>query len=288
VAAGRPEFTEHRYAADDGLSLYYRDYGDATWTSTPVLCLSGLTGNSLDFHDLATHLTAGGRRVIATDYRGRGRSSYDPEWRNYRAEVHLADIQSLLAALNLHRVVLVGTSFGGILSMALAVLRPTALAGVILNDVGPDIDPNGLARIASYVGTPITHASYADAARHQMHLFSPAYPDLDEAGWLKMARRSYRQSADGALEINYDLNLGKALAVSDPTPDLWPYFRALADTPCLALRGELSDILHSDTFDRMAAEVPQLVRATVPNRGHIPLLDEAICTEVIDAFLKPL
>lgn len=283
-----PSYAGRSYAAEDGLSLYYRDYGDATWSKTPVLCLAGLTRNSVDFHDLALRLSAGGRRVIAPDYRGRGRSSYDAEWRNYHAEVHLGDVEALLAALNLHRVVMLGTSFGGLLSMILSVTRPGVLAGVMLNDVGPEIDPDGLRRIAAYVGTPISHASYEDAARQQKHLFSPAYPDLDEAGWLKMARAGYRETASGALVPDYDLNLGKALAAAGPTPDMWPYFRALGETPCLAIRGELSDILSPETFDRMAREVPQLRRTVVPNRGHVPLLDEALSTEAIDEFLKSL
>jgi len=276
------------YSAGDGLSLYYRDYGDAVWTTTPVLCLAGLTRNSSDFDDLAVRLAAAGRRVIAPDYRGRGRSSFDPEWQNYSAEIQLGDIETLLTVLNLHRVVVVGTSFGGLLSMGLAVTRPTVLAGVVLNDVGPEIDPDGLSRIAGYVGTPVSLASYDEAARHQMHLFSPAYPDLDEAGWMKMARASYRQAADGRLAADYDLNLGKALAAAGPTPDMWPHFRALGAIPCLALRGELSDILSPETFDRMAVEVPQLRRVTVPRRGHVPLLTEPTCTEAIDEFLKSL
>jgi pimeloyl-ACP methyl ester carboxylesterase len=276
------------YAAEDGLKLYFRDYGEATWETTPLLCLAGLTRNSVDFHDLALHVSASGRRVIAPDYRGRGQSSFDPAWQNYRAEVHLGDIEALLIALNLHRVIVVGTSFGGLLSMALAVKRPTVLAGVVLNDVGPEIDPDGLARIAGYVGAPVSYASYEEAARAQMHMFSPAYPDLNDDDWLKLTKRSYRRNGTGQLVPDYDLNLGKALAAADPTPDMWPFFRALQDTPCLALRGELSDILSPETFDRMAADIPELHRVIVPDRGHVPLLDEPSCIEAIDEFLKSL
>ncbi len=281
-------FIGRTYSASDGLSLYFRDYGDAAWTTTPLLCLAGLTRNSADFDDLAVRLAATGRRVIAPDYRGRGRSAFDPQWHNYSAEVQLDDVATLLTVLNLHRVVVIGTSFGGLLSMGLATMRPTVLAGVVLNDVGPEIDAAGLSRIANYVGTPVSPESYEEAARQQMHLFSPAYPDLDEAGWMKMARASYRQSAEGKLAADYDLNLGKALAAAGPPADLWPSFRALQDIPCLALRGALSDILSPQTFDRMAVEVPQLKRLTIPHRGHVPLLTEPTCTEALDEFLKSL
>ncbi len=281
-------FIGRTYSASDGLSLYYREYGDAAWDTTPLLCLAGLTRNSADFDDLAVRMAATGRRVIAPDYRGRGRSAFDPHWQNYSGEVQLGDVATLLTVLNLHRVVVIGTSFGGLLSMGLAIMRPTVLAGVVLNDVGPEIDAAGLSRIANYIGTPVSLESYEDAARQQMHLFSPAYPDLDEAGWMKMARASYRQSADGKLVADYDLNLGKALAAAGPPADLWPSFRALQDIPCLALRGALSDVLSLQTFDRMAVEVPQLKRMTIPHRGHVPLLTEPTCTEALDEFLKSL
>ena len=288
MAEDGPGYREGTYSADDGLALYYRDYGDPLWSATPVLCLGGLTRNAADFDDLAAHLAALQRRVITPDYRGRGRSAYDPDWRNYRAEVHVGDIEALLTSLNVHRVIIVGTSLGGLLAMGLAVVRATALAGVVLNDVGPEIDSEGLDRIADYVGTPVTPASWDEAARQLMHLYSPVYPDLDEDGWMDMARSTYRENESGELHLVYDLNLGKAMAAAGPPDEMWAYFKALEKIPTLAIRGAISDILSVDVFDRMAEIKPDLRRVTVKNRGHVPLLDEPECLEAIDDFIANL
>ena len=149
--ANGAEFRERSFSARDGLRLYFRDYGDPLSPRAPVLCLGGLTRNARDFESLAPHLAAH-RRVVCPDYRGRGRSDYDDDWRNYTPAVYLRDILDILTALDLHRVVVIGTSMGGLLAMALAVTRPGALRAVVLNDIGPEIDPAGLARIKTYVG----------------------------------------------------------------------------------------------------------------------------------------
>jgi len=279
-------FRLKNYTASDGLVLSYRDYGDAVWDKVPVMCLAGLTRNSIDFHGLARHLSAQGHRVIAPDYRGRGQSSYDPDWQNYTPHTHLADVDTLMTVLNLHRVVMIGTSFGGLLSMALAVSRPTILAGVVLNDVGPEIDPDGLARIAGYVGTKIEFNSWEDVARQMMHMFSPAYPDFTEADWQAAAKDSFRINKDGMIVPDYDLALGKALAEAGAAPDMWPAFAALETVPTVAIRGSLSDILSEATFQRMQDMHPDIIDVTVPQRGHTPLLTEPVCLEAIDAFIQ--
>jgi len=279
-------FSLKSYTASDGLVLSYRDYGDAIWNKVPVMCLAGLTRNSIDFHGLALHLSAQGHRVIAPDYRGRGQSSYDPDWHNYNPHTHLADVDTLMTVLNLHRVTMIGTSFGGLLSMALAISRPTILAGVVLNDVGPEIDPEGLARIAGYVGTKIEFNSWDDVARQMMHMFSPAYPDFEEADWQAAARDSFRINKDGMIVPDYDLALGKALAEAGTAPDMWPAFAALETVPTVAIRGSLSDILSETTFQRMQDMHPDIIDVTVPQRGHTPLLTEPVCLEAIDAFIQ--
>jgi pimeloyl-ACP methyl ester carboxylesterase len=274
-----------QYSASDGLILSYRDYGDAVLDKVPVVCLAGLTRNSVDFHDLARHLFAAGHRVIAPDYRGRGMSSYDPDWRNYNPFTHLGDVDTLLTSLNLHRVIMIGTSFGGMLSMALSVTRPTILAGVVLNDVGPEIDPDGLARIAGYVGAKVEFSNWDDVARRMMHSYSPAYPDFTDDDWMRVARTSFQINRDGMIVPDYDLALGKALAEAAPNPDLWPYFKAMHAIPTLAIRGALSDILSLETFQRMQAENTLMNAVTVPNRGHTPELTEPVCLEAIDEFV---
>lgn len=290
------DYHQRYLTAQDGLKLAYREYGDTLAPGVPLLCLSGLTRQAGDFHNLACRLAhhgaqhggTFGHRVLALDYRGRGRSAYDENWRNYRPEVYLGDILDLAAAANLPRLVIVGTSLGGLLAMALALQRPTLLAGVILNDVGPEIAGGGFDRIAGYVGTPAPQDDWQAAISYLRHLFSPAYPGLGEEAWLDMARNTFRPGNDGRLHLDYDLNLAKALKASPPPPDLWPLFGALRNIPTLAIRGALSDLLSPATFDRMAAEKPDLERLTVPDRGQTPMLDEIECQEAIDAFLARL
>jgi len=286
--ATAPAGREGHIRAQDDVELYYRDYGDPLASPTPVLCLAGLTRNSKDFHDLARRLAAR-RRVVCPDYRGRGRSSYDPHYRNYGPEGCVRDVLDLLAALNLHRVVVVGTSFGGILAMALGAARPTVLAGVVLNDIGPELAAEGAERIAGYVGTDVRHADFEAAARALKAQFHTAYPDLDDRQWLDFARRTFVPDDNGSLRLDYDLALGRMLRNDAGTrPDLWPFYGSLAKVPVLAIRGALSDVLSEETFERMAEVKPDLVRVTVPNRGHVPLLDEPECVKALDDFLADL
>lgn len=277
-------FRERRLTSQDGLSLYFRDYGDATSTRTPVLCLAGLVRNSKDFHDFASRLAVD-RRVVCLDYRGRGQSDRDREWRNYRPEFYVGDIADLLIATDLHPAIIVGTSLGGLLAMALAVARPTALAGVVLNDVGPDVDGAGLSRIIAYVTAHTPQPDWPSAASALKKNFKNLSITTEE-GWMKLARQTYREEPDGTLRYDFDPRIGRALvAASRSTPDLWPYYRALRRVPTLAIRGELSDVLSAKTFDRMAEEKPDLIRATVAGVGHVPFLGEPECVSAIDDFL---
>jgi len=286
VTGEAARFRERRITADDGLSLYVRDYGDAASPRAPVLCLAGLTRSSVDFEDLAPRL-ARRRRVIALDYRGRGRSDYDPDWRHYTPARYLADVLDVLTATNVHGVVVIGTSLGGILAMMLAVARPTALAGVVLNDIGPEIDPAGIARIGSYLADHLTQPDW-DAATAFVRR---AYPNrrLNDEGWKKIARRSYREGPDGRLRPDFDPAIGRAFrAGQSDIPDLWPLFRALRHLPVLAIRGALSDILNHATFERMAAEKPDLRRVVIEDVGHVPMLDEPECLEAFNEFFARL
>ena len=286
-------YSEHEYATTDGLNLYYRDYAGAP-QRPPLLCLTGLTRNAKDYHDFASRL-APGRRVLCLDYRGRGRSAYDPNWQNYQPPTYMGDVATLLAVLKLEKVVLVGTSLGGIVSMGLANMVPHLLAGVILNDIGPDLDNTGLARIAGYVGNDTRMPDLVTAGRGLKAMFQNAYPDLPEARWTEFAGRIFvADPGRGDLRLDYDLALAKPLQQQaelqakgeGPAFDLWPLYKGLREIPTLALRGALSDLLTAATFERMGDDMPKLTRATVPNRGHVPLLDEPECVAAIDAFLS--
>jgi len=278
-------YRDCRFTTTDGLTLAYRDYGDPLAERAPVLCLTGIQRNSKDFHNLASRL-APTRRVICPDYRGRGRSDYAADWSTYRPEVYLADVLQLLTAAGAHQVVAVGTSMGGLLIMGLAVIRPVCLKAVVLNDVGPEVNPAGLVRISASLGRQVAMPDRAAAAAHLKAAYSHAYPDLSDADWLVHADRVFRREEDGRYVLDYDANLGKAVAAAGKPHDLWPLFRALADLPVLATRGELSDVLSEATYDRMAAEKPDLLRVRVANRGHVPLLDEPDCLPALEDFLS--
>jgi pimeloyl-ACP methyl ester carboxylesterase len=277
----RESYRERRYTAQDGLSLYYRDYGDPLSRRPPVLCLGGLARNAKDFHGFAARL-ARERRVVCPDYRGRGRSDYDPDWRNYRPEVYVNDLFHLLAAANLHGAVVCGLSLGGLLAMGLSVLAPAQLAAVILDDVGPEVDAAGLARIRDYVGRDHPQPDWPAAVAEVKRLF-PNLGIKDQDGWRRFAEATFRDGDDGQLHVDWDVALAKALA--NDRHDLWAYYRALGPFPVLAFRGALSDVLSADTFARMAEAKPDLIRVTVPGVGHVPLLDHPEVEQAIDDFL---
>ena len=273
------------FASSDGLRLYYRDFASPGSGRAPVLCLPGLTRNSRDFETTALRLQRT-RRVLCADLRGRGRSQHDPNWQNYHPGSYVADIARLLADAGVARVVLLGTSLGGYLSMAIAAATPRLAAAVILNDIGPEVDREGLARIAAYVGRNSTATSWAEAAQRAREVNGQAFPELSDDEWLAFARRSWIE-ADGVIRLDMDPRIGDAVRAAPvaAAPDLWPLYAALAPVPTLAIRGATSDVLSVATFDRMLREKPDLRRVTVPGRGHAPSLDEPACIEAIAAFL---
>jgi pimeloyl-ACP methyl ester carboxylesterase len=281
-------WSDRYFTSADGLRLYYRDYPAAEPGRLPVLCLPGLTRNSRDFAGSALRIRRT-RRVLGPDLRGRGRSQYDPNYLNYHPGTYLGDLARLLADAGVDRVILFGTSLGGILSMLIAAGSPQVPVGVILNDVGPEVAPEGLQRIASYVGKHAPVRSWQEAAGQMRAMYGVAMPDASDADWMAFARRSYSE-VDGVPVLDVDRGVGEAVraAPAGAAPDLWPLYAALGPVPTLAIRGELSDVLSVATFDRMQREKPDLRRLTVPRRGHPPLLDEPECVAAIDEFLAGL
>lgn len=277
-------FRERRITARDGLGLYARDYGDPLARRMPLLCLPGLTRNSADFARLALRLGRD-RRVLCPDYRGRGRSDYDPDWRHYEPRTLLDDLANLLAAMGVERAVVLGTSMGGILAMGLAVMKPMAVAGAILNDVGPAVEAQGLGLILRAIAADRPQPDWPAATQFLRRTLPHLALGSDE-DWLEFARGTYREGADGALHFDWDIALARPLAHASAAPDLWPLYRALGRVPVLALRGEASDILSRATFERMAQEKPDLVRVTIAGVGHAPSLDEAGARRAIDEFLE--
>jgi len=276
--------------AQDGLRLHVREYGPATAPTLPVVCLPGLTRTTADFDALAPALASGypARHVAAIDSRGRGQSEYDVNPQNYNLAVELTDVVSVLVALEIGQAVFVGSSRGGLLSMLLAVAHPTAIAGVVLHDIGPVIEPKGLARIKSYVGKLTQPGSFAEGAEILRRLFDAQFPKLKPEQWLTAAQHTWR-AKDGTLEPTYDMHLTSTLAEFDverPLPPMWNEFDALASVPVLVIRGANSDILTAATVDAMCARHPQVISIEVADQGHVPLLDSVELIERIGEFVR--
>ncbi|MGD0332697.1 MAG: alpha/beta hydrolase [Xanthobacteraceae bacterium] len=264
-------------SAQDGLRLHVREYGTRGAPGLAVVCLPGITRTVADFAELAPALAAGPtrRRVIAIGSRGRGLSEYDSNPENYNFVVELGDIVSVLTALAIGPAIFVGSSRGGILTMLLGAAHPTAIAGVVLHDIGPVIEPKGLARIKGYVGKLPQPRSFEEGADILRRVMSAQFPKLSADQWLAAARRAW-QMKDGALVPTYDVRLARALASIDlerPIPPLWNQFDTLAGVPMLVIRGGNSDILSSATVAAMRARRANMELIEVADQGHAPLLE---------------
>lgn len=283
-----PDFSDRRWVTPDGLTLYARDYWDGDEQARlPVLCLHGFTRNASDFEDLAPLIAATGRRVVAIDMRGRGRSDRDPKAKNYQPKIYARDVIGFLAALGIPRAVFLGTSMGGIITMAVALLRPRVIGAAVLNDVGPQIDPAGLQRIQSYAGRQPAVHSWKDAAEYCRATYQSAWPGYGSEDWERLARRTFRDGPDGPL-LDYDPAIATAPGGKTKTSSLIAWFafrRLLKRVPTLLIRGERSDILSAGIAERMRRRAPTLQVAVVPGVGHAPMLNEPEALAAIRSFL---
>ncbi|PWE17921.1 alpha/beta hydrolase [Marinicauda salina] len=283
------DFTEHFFTAGDGVRTYYRRYEpDAASGKAPVVCLHGLTRNSRDFEEIAPRIAAKGRRVIAVDVRGRGRSDRAPDPSTYYPGVYVKDVLGLLDAEGIDRVVSIGTSMGGLMTMILAAERPGFLRGVALNDIGPELAPEGMARIQGYVGGASSFSSWSEAAEAVRAINGVAFPnETGEAFWIAFAKRICRETETGEIVLDYDPAIAKPVQEGDAAPpDLWPLFDAMADAPLLLIRGAITDLLSEDTVAEMQRRRPDMERVDVPEVGHAPLLTEPEAWSAIAAFLE--
>lgn len=282
------KWTDVFYTSRDGLRLHVRHYPAAGSGRRAVLCLPGLTRNARDFHDLANVLSdpRGHRRdVYCIDYRGRGLSEYAEDWKTYNVLAELSDVLDFMTLQGLHDVAVVGTSRGGLIAMAMAVARPAAVGAVVLNDIGPVIERDGLARLQAYVGRVPLPNSWSDAASLVKSLNSRAFPAETDTTWISVARQWFNDD-NGRPAHAYDQNLSKAMAIAGgPVADMWQQFSALSRVPMLALRGANSDILSASTFLDMQRRHPQITAITVPDQGHAPLLKDADSIGAIYEFL---
>jgi pimeloyl-ACP methyl ester carboxylesterase len=284
ATAGTSKFV----SAPDGLMLHVREYGPRNSPLLPVVCLPGLSRTGADFEVLAAALSSDAnkpRRALTLDYRGRGLSDYDRDPANYALSVELADLLAVLIARDAVPAIFIGTSRGGILTMLLAAARPTAIAGAVLNDIGPVIETKGLMRIKGYVGKMPQPRTFEEAAEILRRLFDAQFPKLTDAHWMTAAKRAWREDEAG-LVPTYDVRLKKTLEGFDaerPMPTLWAQFDGLAQVPAMVIRGANSDILSPQTVSAMQVRRRDMDVIEVPDQGHTPLLIEP---EIIDQIAR--
>ncbi len=274
------------WLSSDGLKLHYRDYaGDAS--RPPILCIPGLTRNARDFEGVAGRL-AGRWRLICVELRGRGESAYARDPMTYVPLVYLQDLEALIAELALDRFLLFGTSLGGLMTMLLSMNGRGRIAGALLNDIGPVLEPSGLEHIRSYVGKPQNWPTWLHAARFLCEAQRDRYPDWQIDDWLVFAKRIARLNASGRIVFDYDMRIAEPFRVpgGETGFDLWSAFAGLVGIPSLVVRGELSDLLSPSTVERMVSENPAMESVTVPRVGHAPTLDEPAAAEAIDRLLE--
>jgi len=275
------DFKSHDFKTRDGLKLYFRSYGEGDQV---VLCLHGLTRNSRDFHELALELSARDR-VICPDMRGRGQSDRDPQWDRYHAWTYVDDMWQLMDHLGIERMAIIGTSMGGLMGMIMAAQLPERIVACVINDIGPEISPEGLQRVVPTIGAATPVGSWQEAIDHVREAYEIALPDLPTSFWKSYARHSYREIESGEIVPAMDPNVGRAIREIDSLKqDPWQVYRSV-QAPCLLLHGELSDILSPEIIEKMRAAKPALEVVTIPNRGHAPLLNEPESLEAILAFL---
>ncbi|HTG37833.1 alpha/beta hydrolase [Sphingomonas sp.] len=279
------DYVDGYWWSGDGVRLHYRDYPGRA-DRPPILCLPGLTRNARDFERLAARLSPDWR-VIAVELRGRGESGYARDPMSYVPLAYLQDVERLVDELALERVVSFGTSLGGILTMLLAATGRPPLAGVLLNDVGPELERAGLDRIRGYVGKSVQYPTWMHAARALADANADVYPRYGIEQWLDMAKRLYRLTSTGRIVLDYDMKVAEPFRVpgNEAGPDMWAAFDALKSVPSLLVRGDRSDILSDAVAQRMAARLDTVERVTVPDTGHAPTLDEPECQAAIDRLL---
>lgn len=271
--------------SNDGLRLHARDYPGGEGRP-PILCFPGLTRNARDYDALAARL-AGRWRMIAVEFRGRGESGYAKDALTYVPLTYVQDVEALLQEQGIDRFVAIGTSLGGIVTMLLASTGARRIAGALLNDVGPELDPAGLARIRGYVGRGSTFPTWMHAARAVQESNADVYPDWGIEDWLAMAKRLYRLNSAGRIVLDYDLRIAEPFRVpgNEAGPDMWRALAALRDTPTLIVRGGRSDVLAAPVAQRMVEALDAAELVTVAGVGHAPTLAEAALHGPIDRLL---
>lgn len=283
------EWQDFRYSSKDGLQLAGRKYGWQHRDAMPVVCLTGLSRNSADFHELAMHLSTKSetpRRVLCLDYRGRGNSDYDKNWENYNVLTEANDVVQGMMAAGLEHALFVGTSRGGLILMALSAMKPSLMRAIVLNDIGPEIDGPGLVRIKKSLEGGLSASNWSEAGQLLKSTGKKHFPKWDDAEWERQAHSVFKQQ-DGKLIRNYDPKLLNTLAAIDldiRLPSLWPQFTGLSKIPMMLIRGERTDLLADSTVSKMRDIHPAMELVRVEDQGHAPDLGSQGLPEKISAF----
>ena len=283
-------WNDRRWTSPDGLSLFARDYAAAAGPAKlPVIAIHGLTRNSADFGAIAPLIAQSGRRVLAIDVRGRGKSDRAPDPMTYQPLNYAQDVLALMEQAGIARAVFLGTSMGGLITMALAAIRSKVIAAAILNDIGPEVAKEGLARIAAYSGQPVDTPDWAEAAAYVKQHNAVAFPHYTDADWDAFARRTFRIGTEGSPVLDYDPDIAvpiRAAGAKALVPNLWPMFGRLTKArPVLLVRGETSDLLSPTIVAKMQKRAPKMDYVEVPGVGHAPMLDEPEAKAAIFPFL---
>lgn len=283
---GKEKYDDRFWMSRDGLKLHFRDYAGDT-SRPPLICLHGLTRNARDFEGLAERHSPRWR-VICPEMRGRGESEYAKDAANYNPVQYVEDLLALLDGEGIGRFVAIGTSMGALMTMILALSAPERIAGAVLNDVGPWLEPDGLERIRGYVGQGRSFPTWVHAARALEETQASAFPDNDLTDWIATAKRLMTLSSKGRVVFDYDMKIAEPFAAMDihDQPDLWPGLEALAGRPVLVVRGELSDLLSTETLADMLKRLPDAEGVTIPRVGHAPTLDEPEAVAAINRLLE--
>lgn len=277
----------HFFKSDDGLNLHALVYGEEAGAA-PVICLPGLTRPARDFVVLALYLsTRTHRRIVSLDYRGRGGSDWDPDWTHYSFATEFADIVKVIESLGIDSAIFIGLSRGGLHALTLASTRPGLVKALILNDIGPKLNPAGLANIKAYIGCLPLLRDLDEAIAHYKRAMGPRFPGVPDEQWRFYAENSLNVTPE-RLRLSYDPQLARTMENFDPEgplPEFWPQFCGL-QAPILALRGESSDLLTPEVHAEMAERNPLCQTHVVPGQGHAPLLLDAPTLERIATFIN--
>ena len=278
-------YQEKYIRTQDGLRIYFRDYNQYNFDNIPIICLPGLTRNCKDFHNFA-QLFSNSRRIISIDMRGRGKSEYDKNLKNYwKPDVYMADIFSITSSLNIHKGIYLGTSLGGLMAMQVALIRPSSVSGIILNDIGPDLPVNGVMNIHKNLKNRLEFDNWNDAKNFYEKKYNSYHPNFSSEQWLEQTKNTFKEE-NNLIVSDYDIRIITGAVKTSQSNNLWELYSCINKIPTICLRGEFSDILMEDTFNKMKLEKKDLIQLIVKNCGHNPQLDEPEVIEELKKFFK--